>query len=429
MSLYIELRQRGFIDKITSEELVEKINQGQLTFYVGFDPTAESLHVGQLAIFNLMRFLQQGGHQPIGLMGGATGMIGDPGGKSQERNLLNQANLTQNIQGIKRQIGRFLDFKSGNKAVIVNNYDWLSSWNYIDFLRDVGKHFSVNSMIARDSVKSRLDRDGAGISYTEFSYMLLQAFDFYHLNEQYHCELQIGGSDQWGNIVSGIDLTRRINGNQLYGFTMPLITKSDGTKFGKSESGTVWLSEKRTSPYEFYQFFLRQADEDVVRFLKVFTQLPLSEIKELEISLKTEPHLRLAQIKLAEEVTRVVHGEENLRKVKKASRVLFGDKIEDLDDSSITEIFKDVPSTEKQADALGSWSLIDALIETKACQSKGQARKLIESGGVYVNNLPQKEIGLVLGRNHLASPSYLILRTGKKNYRLVHLLGTVDDKP
>ncbi len=422
MKLYDELQQRGFIDKITHDDLAEKINNGGLTFYVGFDPTADSLHVGQFAVFNLMRILQKGGHSPIGLMGGGTGMIGDPGGKSKERNLLSQEQIEKNISGIKNQLSRFLDFEEGNKAKIVNNYDWLSKIHLIDFLRDIGKHFSVNSLIVRDSVKSRLERDGEGISYTEFSYVLLQSYDFYKLSIEDDCNLQIGGSDQWGNIVSGIDLARRLENKQLYGMTMPLITKADGNKFGKSETGTVWLSPEKTSPYEFYQFFLRQADEDVIRFLKVFTQVSLEEIAELEETVKNEPHKRTAQKRLAMEATAIAHGQETVEKVIKASRVLFGEKIENLDDQIISEIFKDVPSIKIEKSRINSGlGLIDALVETGACKSKGQARKLIQAGGAYVNNVSQKDIDYTLTDNDMASPSFLILRTGKKNYRLINL--------
>ena len=422
MKLFDEITQRGLIEKTTSDELQEKINNGGLTFYVGFDPTGDSLHVGHFAILNLMRLLQKGGHKPIGVMGGGTGMIGDPGGKSKERNLQTQDQVEENMKGVKMQLARFLDFGEGDKATLVNNYDWLSKLTVIDFLRDIGKFFSVNTMITRESVKSRLEREGEGISYTEFSYMLLQAYDFFLLSEDYGCTLQIGGSDQWGNIVSGIDLARRINNKQLFGITMPLITKSDGSKFGKSESGAVFLSAEKTSPYDFYQFFLRQADEDVIRFLKVFTELSLEEIAEYEVSVREEPHKRRAQQKLAEEATRAVHGQETLDKVVRASRMLFGEKIENLDDEIIAEIFKDVPSLNKDKNVLqGGYSLIDALVDTEACQSKGQARKLIQSGGAYVNNVAQKDIDYSLTMEDLASPSFLILRSGKKNYRLIHL--------
>lgn len=420
MKLYDELVERGYIERITHDDLPEKINAGGMTFYVGFDPTADSIHVGHFAMFNLMRLLQKGGHKPIGLMGGGTGMIGDPGGKSQERNLLTEEQIEENIAGIKVQLAQFLDFEEGNKAIIVNNNDWLSIFNLIDFLRDIGKHFSVNAMIQRESVKARLEREGEGISYTEFSYMLLQAYDFFKLNEEYNCTLQLGGSDQWGNIVSGIDLTRRLANRQLYGITIPLITKSDGQKFGKSEAGTVWLSAEKTSPYEFYQFFLNQADEDVVRFLKVFTQVSLEEIAEFEEKVKTEPHKREAQRKLAEEATRMAHGQEALDKAIRASLVLFGQKVENLDDKTIAEIFKDVPSVKMDRTRLAAGvSLIDALVESDISKSKGQARKLIQSGGAYVNNISQKDIEYRLTERDMASDSFMIVRSGKKNYRLL----------
>ncbi len=420
MELFEELELRGYIDRITHDELKDKINQGGMTFYVGYDPTADSLHVGHFAMSNLQRILQKHGHKPIGLMGGGTGMIGDPGGRSSERNLLSQEEIEVNIDGIKSQLSKFLEFEAGNKATIVNNHDWLSKLELIDFLRDIGKHFSVNAMINRDSVKSRLDREGEGISYTEFSYMLLQAYDFYQLCKNKDCTLQLGGSDQWGNIVSGIDLTRRLLNRQLYGLTIPLITKADGNKFGKSETGTVWLSAEKTSPYEFYQFFLNQADEDVIRFLKVFTEVSLDEIAELEASVKNEPHRRLAQKRLAEEVTRIVHGQAALDGAIKASRALFGEKIENLDDTLISQIFKDVPSTKMEKNRLTDGiSLIDALVETGASKSKGQARKLIESGGAYVNNESQKNIDYRLTQSDMASNSFMIIRSGKKNYRLL----------
>lgn len=424
MKLYDELMERGLIDKTTSPELEEKLNAGGLKFYVGFDPTGDSLHVGHFCAFNLMKTLQRGGHHPIALAGGATGMIGDPGGRNSERNMLSKEQIKHNLECIKKQLSRFLSFdESDNKAMLVNNFDWLSKFSVLDFLRDVGKNFSVNMMMTRESVKNRLEREGEGISYTEFSYMLLQSYDFYHLSVEHNCELQIGGADQWGNIVSGIDLGRRLANKQLYGMTMPLITKSDGTKFGKSTGGAVWLSAEKTSPYEFYQYFVNQADSDVVRFLKVFTQVPLEEIAELEKSVQEEPHKRLAQKRLAEEVTRTVHGQEELDKVLKAIRVLFGEKITDLDDNQIARIFQDVPSIEKPYSALDeNWTLIDALVDSAACKSRGQARKLIQQGGVYVNNEVNKDIDFVLTRESLASESYLIIRTGKKNYKLIQFV-------
>jgi len=413
MKLSQELEARGLIDRLTHEELKNLLDQGSLTFYAGFDPTADSLHVGQLALFNLMSLLQARGHKPIGLAGGATGMIGDPGGKSAERNLLGPEQISHNIQGITSQIGRFL-----GQAQIVNNADWLGKFTYIDFLRDVGKHFSVNQMVARDAVKARLE--GAGISYTEFSYMLLQAYDFYELHRSEGATLQIGGSDQWGNIVSGIDLTRRLGGGQLYGLTMPLITKSDGSKFGKSEAGTVWLSPAKTKPYHFYQFFLNTADEDVIRFLKVFTQVDLAEIAALEASLRAEPHLRKAQKALAEAVTRRVHGQEQLERVQAASRVLFGEAIANLDDETIAEVFSEVPSLKVSLAFLEAGpTLVEVLVSLGACKSNGQARKLVEQGGVYLNNQPVQDAAKTLSRADLASPRFLVLRTGKKSYFLL----------
>ncbi|MDX2469751.1 MAG: tyrosine--tRNA ligase [SAR324 cluster bacterium] len=419
MTLTEELEKRGLIEALTHEAVKAELDTKSISFYAGFDPTATSLHVGQLALFNLMSILQRSGHKPVGLMGGATGMIGDPGGKSAERNLQTVEKIAENIKGISAQLTKFLGFEGGPKATIVNNMDWLGSISYIDFLRDVGKHFSVNQMVQRDSVKSRLE--GAGISYTEFSYMLLQAYDFAELAKSHDVTLQIGGSDQWGNIVSGTDLARRLGQKkQLFGMTMPLVTKSDGSKFGKSESGTIWLSPELTSPYAFYQFFLRTPDEDVIRFLKVFTQVDLDVITELEESVKTEAHLRKAQKALAQAVTTVVHGADQLTRVEQASQVLFGQKIENLDDKTIGEIFAEVPSTKvKKVTLEAGWSLIDALVETEACKSKGQARKLIEGGGVYLNNNAIQGVDTSLSLSDLASESYLVIRTGKKNYRLV----------
>lgn len=421
MKLYEELKYRGYIDQITSNEIIHQLNEKQLKFYVGFDPTSDSLHIGSLSILNAMNLLQRYGHQPICLIGGATGAIGDPSGKSQERNLTTNSQIQKNIQGIEKQMSLFLN--SENNALLLNNHDWICKFFVLDFLRDIGKHFSVNAMMSRDSVKSRLSREGSGISYTEFSYMILQAYDFYYLNKNHNCTLQIGGSDQWGNIVSGIDLIRRLNQKQAYGLTIPLLTKSDGTKFGKTESGTIWLSKEKTSPYEFYQYFLRQSDEDVIYFLKVLTLVSLDEIKELELSVQKEPHLRKAQKKLAEELTEKIHGKEVLYAVQKASQILFGAKIEHLDDSMIQEIFKDVPSFQKPYSSLVTgWNLVDALHESNACKSKGQARKLIQSGGVYVNNFQETNLEKVLTHDDLASKQFLILRTGKRNYRMIQFL-------
>lgn len=420
MSVLAQLKARGLLDNVTSATLDQKLSEAELTFYVGFDPTADSYHVGQLAVFNLMHLLQAAGHRPIALMGGATGMVGDPGGKSKERVLLSAADIEANIDGQRAQLARFLTTDGDNGARILNNIDWLGQWSYLTFLRDVGKHFSVNQMMTRDSVKSRLTREGEGISYTEFSYMLLQAYDFYYLCEHENCQLQVGGSDQWGNIVSGIDLTRRQLQKEVYGLTMPLVTKADGTKFGKSEEGTIWLSAEKTSPFAFYQFFLRTDDADVERLLSMLTPIPLDEIAELVASLATEAHLRRPQQRLAEYLTVRVHGEAQLTRVQRASKAMYGGHITDLDDSTITEIFADVPTHTITADSLTSgWALLDALVESGASPSKSEARRLVAAGGAYVNNEKINDVNLVLNHSHLASSSYMVLRTGKRNYRLV----------
>ena len=420
MAVFEELKKRGLIDNITSPALKEKLDKGGLNFYIGFDPTADSYHVGNLAVFNVMSFLQKAGHTPMALVGGATGMIGDPGGRSKERNLLTKEKLAENIAGQKKQLEKFLAFEGKDSIEVLNNYDWLKEWSFLDFLREIGKLFSVNQMITRDSVRLRLEREGEGISYTEFSYMLLQSYDFYHLAKTKDCLLQLGGSDQWGNIVSGVDLCRRLLKKETFGLTFPLITKADGSKFGKSQEGNIWLDANKTSPYEFYQYFLRTDDVDVVRLLKCLTNISLEDIEALEKTLEAEAHLRKPQIALAEFLTVVVHGEQELEKVKKASQVLFGKKVDDLDDQTLKQIFKDVPSMEVSSEKLsGEWKLVDALVESGACGSKSQARKLLNSGGVYINNERVEEADLVLTKSHLASESCLVIRTGKKNYRLI----------
>ncbi|MBC62336.1 MAG: tyrosine--tRNA ligase [Zetaproteobacteria bacterium] len=420
MSVYKDLKERGLVDNTNSQDLETKLENDKHTFYVGFDPTADSLHVGQLLVFNVMRILQKAGHTPVAVMGGGTGFIGDPGGKSAERTLLNPETIEKNILGIRKQLEHFLDFKGKNSAFLVNNYNWLKNWSYIDFLREIGKHFSINQMITRDSVKSRIEREGSGISYTEFSYMLLQAYDFLYLAKEKNCSLQLGGSDQWGNMVSGADLCRRLLKKEVFALTHPLLTKSDGSKFGKSEQGVVWLDAKKTSAFDFYQFFIRVEDEDVIRFLKVLTQIPLERINELEKITRESPEKREAQTELADYLTALTHGTEELTKIKKATRTLYGGKITDLDDLTISKIFKDAPSYKIEKEVLTKgWKLIDALVESKSCPSKSQARKLIASGGVYVNNEQEKNVDFLLSNKNLASNSYLVLRTGKKNYRLI----------
>jgi tyrosyl-tRNA synthetase len=390
--------------------------------YAGFDPTAESLHVGSLMPLVLLRRFQKAGHRPIAVVGGATGMIGDPSGKSEERKLLSVDALRANIAGIEIQMRQFLDFEAGPlQALLVNNFDWMSRFSYIDFLRDVGKNFPVNVMLAKDSVSARLARQDSGMSYTEFSYMLLQAYDFVHLHEQYGCELQVGGSDQWGNITAGIDLARRMRGVQLYGLTSPLLTKSDGSKMGKTESGTVWLSAERTSPYQLYQYLINVADADAGKCLRFLTELSRDEIESLDVARVADPAKRESQRRLAEELTRLVHGEAGLAAAQRATDVFFGAEISELSDRQLNEIFADVPSKELPRSRLegDGLSIIDALVESGLAKNKSDARRTIEQGGAYVNNRRADSIDLKLSGKHLASETVIVLRSGKKKYALL----------
>jgi tyrosyl-tRNA synthetase len=395
------------------------------TIYVGFDPTADSLHVGHLVALMVLRRFQQAGHRPIALIGGATGMIGDPSGKSEERNLLSADSLRANIAGMEPQLRRFLDFDCGPKsAVLVNNYDWMGRFGYLEFLRDVGKHFPVNVMLTKDSVRSRLERTDAGLSYTEFSYMLLQAYDFAYLNEHYECELQAGGSDQWGNITAGIDLARRLRGVQLHGVTCPLLTKSDGSKMGKTESGALWLSAERTSPYQFYQYWINLDDADVGRCLRFFTDLGKEEIEAVLAEHQTDPGQRNAQRRLATELTSLVHDADGLRSAERATEIFFGAEISQLDDAQLASIFADVPSRQLSRERLAGDGLpiIDALVESGLAKNKSEARRTVTQGGAYVNNRRVEGIELQLTPSHLASESTMILRSGKKNYALLRFV-------
>ncbi len=424
--IYSELSWRGLINQVTDEEHLPKwLSEGSRTAYVGFDPTADSLHLGSLLPLLYLRRFQKAGHKPIALVGGATGMIGDPSGKSKERNLLSVEQLHANVEGMRRQMERFLDFDCGdNSAVLVNNFDWMQQFSYLDFLRDIGKNFPVNVMLAKDSVKGRLERTDSGLSYTEFSYMLLQAFDFVHLNREFGCELQIGGSDQWGNITAGIDLGRRMHSVQLYGITCPLLTKSDGAKMGKTETGTVWLSADRTSPYEFYQYLFRVADEDAGMCLRFLTELTEPEIAELDRSREESPQNRDSQRRLAEELTRLVHGEEGLTTAQRATEIFFGAEISDLNDSQLADIFADVPSTEMPISRLEGEGLgiLDAFVEAGLAKSKGDARRSVQQGGAYVNNRRVTDIDAKLTVNDLASESVMALRSGKKRYALLRFV-------
>jgi tyrosyl-tRNA synthetase len=419
--IFADLCWRGLIHQSTDSAFLPGwLVSGRRTLYAGFDPTADSLHVGHLVALMVLRRFQKAGHRPIALVGGATGMIGDPSGKSEERNLLSREALFANVQSMQTQMRRFLDFESGdNAAIMVNNYDWMERFSYLDFLRDVGKCFPINVMLAKDSVKNRLERD-SGISYTEFSYMLLQAYDFVYLNEHFGCELQVGGSDQWGNITAGIDLARRLKGVQLYGMTNPLLLKSDGTKMGKTESGAVWLSPERTSPYKFYQYWINVEDADVGKCLRYFTDLSREETESLDASVKTDPAKRASQRRLADELTRLVHGDDGLRRAQAATEVLFGREISGLSDADLGEIFADVPSKDLPRSRLEEGiGIIDALVEAGLASSKSDARRTVEQGGAYVNNHRVAGIDAKLTPADLASETVVVLRSGRKKYALL----------
>jgi len=416
-----ELKWRGILYDYT--EGLEELT-GRVVGYIGFDPTAKSLHVGSLLpLITLSRF-QRFGNIPIAVIGGGTGLIGDPSGKTKERPLLSKEEIEENIEGIKAQIEKFLDFKAKeNPAKIVNNYDWLGEIKLVDFLREVGKHITVNYMLQKESVRNRLQRE-EGISFAEFSYMLLQAYDFLVLYDRENCVLQMGGSDQWGNITAGIELIRKMRGGKAYGLVFPLITTSSGVKFGKTEEGTVWLDPNLTSPFRFYQFWINTEDADVIRYLKYFTFLGEREIEELEESLKREPEKREPHRVLAREVTRMVHGEDAMRRAERASKVLFGEEIKDLNLREILEIFSDVPSREipKERFEGEGYPLVELLVDVGLFPSKGEARRAINGGGVYVNNIRVSDAQDKISLSRAIEGKVLILRKGKKNYLLVKLV-------
>lgn len=415
-----ELKWRGLIyDSVEGVDVL--LGKEKVTAYNGFDATGDSLHVGHLVPLLALARLQRFGHHPIALAGGGTSMIGDPSGKSAERNLLSQDIVEANLASIKKQLAHFLDFEiKSNPARVINNADWLSKLNLLEFLRDIGKHFTVNFMMAKDSVKSRIERE-EGISYTEFSYMLLQSYDFLHLFETENCILQTGGSDQWGNITAGVELIRRVKGFSAYGMVYPLITKSDGSKFGKTESGAVWLNPERTSPYKFYQYWLNADDNDVVNYLKYFTFLNQVEINELEDELKTHPETRSAQKKLAREMTMIVHGNSALDRAEQATQVLFGGSLEGLAVNDIEEIFAEVPSSEITPDELNGEgkNILDILSTTGLVKSKGEARRSIVEGGMNLNNIRLTDENYLITKSDLISDNFLVFRKGKKNYHLV----------
>jgi tyrosyl-tRNA synthetase len=423
MSFLDDLRWRGLVHQTTDDAgLGDWLEAKPRTVYAGFDPTAESLHVGHLMPLLMLRRFQRAGHKPIALVGGATGMIGDPSGKSEERNLLSAETLAANIAAVLPQMQQFLDFDPGSRgALLVNNNDWIGPFSYLDFLRDVGKHFPINVMLAKDSVKGRLNSD-SGISYTEFSYMLVMAYDFVYLHDKFGCQLQVGGSDQWGNITAGIDLARRMRGVQLYGLTCPLLTKADGSKMGKTEQGAVWLSAERTSPYQFYQYWINVEDAEVGPCLRMLTELPREEIEALDSVRAEDAAARASQICLAEELTRLVHGDAGLAAARRATEIFFGAEIADLDDAQLTQIFADVPSqtvAKELLDAAGGLPVVEALVFAGLAKSKGEARRTVEQGGAYLNNRRVAGIEMSLTAADLAGASVMVLRTGKKKYALL----------
>jgi tyrosyl-tRNA synthetase len=421
--IFSELSWRGLIHQSTDDRfLPDWLRSGSRVLYAGFDPTADSLHVGSLLPLMMLRRFQRAGHRPIALMGGATGLIGDPSGKTEERKLLSEETLRTNLTGIERQMRQFLDFQGPNAAVLVNNYDWMKGYSFLEFLRDIGKNVSINVMLSKDSVRARLERDDVGLSYTEFSYMLLQAYDFVHLHDQFGCQLQVGGSDQWGNITAGIDLGRRLRGIQLYGMTCPLLLNSEGEKIGKTEKGTkVWLSPERTSPYLFFQYWRNLPDADAGKCLRYLTELSQDEVFSLDESRSKEPHLALSQLRLAEELTRQVHGEAGLVVAQRATQVLFGGEITGLDDVQLSEIFADVPSRELPRSTLDGegLGLLDAFVSAGLAASKGEARRTVQQGGAYVNNRRLESEQHRLTGADLASQTVMVLRSGRKKYALL----------
>lgn len=422
-SILDELAWRGLIHQATEETALRELLSNPTVVYAGFDPTADSLHVGSLLPLIMLRRFQRAGHRPIALVGGATGMIGDPSGKSDERQLLSKDVLIENVRGIQRQMEQFLDFEGPTGAVVVNNFDWMQSFSFLDFLRDVGKNFPINVMLSKDSVKSRLERTDVGLSYTEFSYMLLQAYDFVHLAKHHNCSLQIGGSDQWGNITAGIDLGRRMLSRPLFGLTCPLLTTSDGRKMGKSEKGAVWLSPQRTSPYEFYQYLINVADSDVLLTLRFLSDVDHEEYVALETSLRERPQERAAQKRLAEALTRLVHGEAGLSAAERATKTLFGAEIDSLSDRELQTIFADVPSKELPRSQLEAGiGIIDAMCLAGLAASKSEARRSITEGAAYLNNRRVEGIDKVLGVADLASETVIVLRSGKKRYALLRFV-------
>ena len=423
MNLFEEYRWRGLLQDAT-EGAEQAFAEGHRVGYIGFDPTADSLHVGNLLVIMGLVHLQRAGHTPIALVGGGTGMIGDPSGKSQERQLLSVERIAENRVGIRKQLEHFLDFEAeGNAAQMVDNLDWLGSLSLIDFLRDTGKHFSVNALLNKESIRRRVQSDETGLSFTEFSYVLLQAYDFLSLHRTRGCTVQMGGSDQWGNITAGIDLVRRVAGGKAFGVVFPLVTTSAGVKFGKTEAGTIWLDPSRTSPYRFYQFWLNTDDADAERYLKYFTLLDREQIRELADSLRSDPAARAAQRALAEDVTRRVHGQEALESAQRATRVLFGGSMEGMSADEIEEVFAEVPSSELSRSALegGGIGVLDLAAGAGIVNSKGAARRTVEGGGLYLNGERVEAADRVVRLEDAIEGRFLVIRRGKKSYHLIRV--------
>lgn len=426
MQLIEELRWRGMIQDIMPGT-EEQLNKEMTTGYIGFDPTADSLHIGNLVPILLLVHLQRAGHKPLALVGGATGMVGDPSGKSEERNLLSEEILQHNLSRVKKQLEKFLDFSSDkpNAAEMVNNYDWFKNFTFLDFIRDVGKHITVNYMMAKDSVKKRLEGE-TGMSFTEFTYQLVQGYDFYYLYSRKKCKLQMGGSDQWGNIVTGTELIRRKAGGEAFAFTCPLITKADGGKFGKTEKGNVWLDASKTSPYQFYQFWLNSGDEDAEKYIRIFTLLSKEEISSLVTAHRESPHLRELQKRLAKEVTCFIHGEKEYEFAVRSSEILFGNAttevLHSLNETQLLQVMDGVPQMEIPLTQLESGiDIVSFLADTKIFPSKGEARKMVQSGGVSINKSKVGGIDFSVNKGCLINQKYILVQKGKKSYFLVRI--------
>ena len=421
LTCYEDLKTRGIIENISNDELINKLNNSSVSFYCGYDPTAKSLQIGNFFAMVTMKRLQKYGHKPYVLIGGATGMIGDPSGKSAERNLLDEQTLNENISGMSLQLEKIVEFNDEpNSAFLVNNYDWMSKFSFLDFMRVVGKHLRLTEMLSKESVKLRINSE-AGISFTEFSYQALQGYDFVHLNKEYDVTLQFGGGDQWGNIVAGLDLTRKMNGKHVYGMVTPLVTDANGKKFGKSEGGaTIYLDPEMTSPYKMYQYLLNADDSKVIQYLKYFSFKPLDEISALEKEGKEAPHLRAPQKALAEEVVEMIHGKNGLESALRATSFFFGGKIENISDKDVASIFEDVPAVTLSKSFLEDegGDLLEMLAETPLFKSKGEAKRSVSQNGVAINNEKVSE-KFKVNQDALASESTLVVRKGKKNYCVV----------